>query len=78
MSLIAVSAMAQTDTLLLDSALVRVLRSHPSLLEAQEAVNVAESQVSIAKSAYLPTVTGSASYTRVAPVSEIPFGSMVF
>jgi outer membrane protein TolC len=78
MSLIAASATAQTDTLLLDSALVRVLRSHPSLLEAQEAVNVAESQVSIAKSAYLPTVTGSASYTRVAPVSEIPFGGVVF
>lgn len=76
--LLSLTANAQTDTLRLDSAITRVLRSHPTLLDAQEAINVAENQIKIARSGYLPTVSGSATYTRLDPVSKIKFGTQDF
>jgi len=67
------AAQQQVDSLSLDQIMAQVMQSHPSVKEAEEALNGATAKIDLAKSAYLPTVDLSASYTRLGPVSKVNF-----
>jgi len=55
------------DSLVLSNIIKVVLDQHPSIQEAQEAIKAADARISLAKTAYQPTVDASASYTRIGP-----------
>ncbi len=75
-SVIPAVAQQQTDSLSFQQVMSQVIRSHPSVQEAQEALNGATAKIELAKSAYLPTVDFDASYTRLGPVSKVSFPGM--
>jgi outer membrane protein len=62
------------DSLTLSFVLQKVIQSHPSVKEAEEALNAADAKIGLAKSGYLPNVNISASYVRIGPtaVFDIP------
>jgi outer membrane protein len=76
------AACAQTamgsDSLQLDSTIARVLRTHPSVKEAEEALNAADARIALAKSANLPYVDASAQYSRIDPVSKVSLMGQTF
>ena len=63
----------KSDSLSFDQVIVKVMDSHPSIKEAEEILNEANSRIELVKSAYLPTVDFSGSYSLVGPVSKITF-----
>jgi outer membrane protein TolC len=67
-----------SDSLRLDSTIARVLRSHPSVKEAEEALNAADARIALAKSANLPYVDASAQYSRIDPVSKVSLMGQTF
>lgn len=66
------------DSLLLQKAIGEAVSSHPSVLQAQEAIKMAEARIEIAKSSYLPTVEGNGKFTNIGPVPEISMGGQTF
>jgi outer membrane protein TolC len=52
-----------------------VLERHPQVMDAGESVLIADSRINQAKTGFLPTVNGTASYQYVAPIAspDIPF-----
>lgn len=64
-----------TTNLSLQQAIGLVIARHPQVMDATEGVLVADSKINQAKSGFLPTVNGTASYQYVAPISspDIPF-----
>ncbi|WP_321331013.1 TolC family protein [uncultured Bacteroides sp.] len=71
-----VAAQQPADSLSFQQVMKQVIDNHPSVKEAQEALNAATSQIALAKSAYLPTLDFNASYTRLGPVATIDFPGM--
>lgn len=69
------SAQAQqrADTLTLHETISRVIRTYPSVKQADEAVKSAGYNVKMARAALLPVVNASASYVRVEPVAKVHF-----
>ncbi|HNY01062.1 MAG TPA: TolC family protein [Bacteroidales bacterium] len=69
---------AQTGArpLSLDSAIARVVASHPSVRQAAEALSVADQRILLARSTRMPVVSGNAGYTRIGPVPEITIPGM--
>jgi outer membrane protein TolC len=61
------------DSLVLPKVISAVIASHPTVKEAEEAMNVAEARINLAKSGYLPDVDVSASYSHVGPVPSFEF-----
>ncbi len=66
-------AQQKSDSLSFDQVVTKVMDSHPSIKEAEEILNEANSRIELVKSAYLPTVDLSGSYSRVGPVSKVSF-----
>lgn len=66
------------DSLSLNKAIQEAIGSHPSVLQAQEAIKMADTKVIIAKSSYLPVVEGDATITQIGPVANLSFGGMSF
>ncbi len=64
---------AAGDTLSLDKAIRQVINDHPDVLAAQQVVEEAESRIGIARSAKLPNIAASATYSRVGPVPSFDF-----
>jgi outer membrane protein len=62
-----------TDSLGVNNIIKIVLDQHPSIQEAQEAVKAADARISLARTAYKPTVDGNASYTRIGPAPSFDF-----
>jgi outer membrane protein len=62
-----------SDSLILSNIIKIVLDQHPSIQEAQEAIKAADVRISLAKTAYQPTVDGSVSYTRIGPAPSFNF-----
>ncbi len=64
-----------TTNLSLQQAIGLVIARHPQVMDAAEGLLVADSKINQAKSGFLPTVNGTASYQYVAPISspDIPF-----
>ena len=61
------------DSLSLAQVMQTVIQSHPTVKEAEEAISVADAKIGLAKSAYLPNIDASASYSHVGPAPIIPF-----
>ena len=66
------------DTIELQQALELVIKNHPSVKEAEEAINIANAKIGLSKSAYLPDIDASATYYRVGPTPTLPFNGMEF
>ena len=67
------NAQTTTDSLSLSQIINQIVQSHPSIKEAEEALNIADAKIGMAKAGYLPNVDASANYTRIYPVPEITF-----
>jgi outer membrane protein TolC len=65
-----------TDSLSLQDVLTIVTTKYPSINQAKGAIELAETQIAIAKTGYLPNADISASYTRIGPVPSIDFPSI--
>lgn len=63
------------DSLTLSQVIRQVVSNHPSIKQAREALNVADAKIGLAKSAYLPDVDVSASYSHIGPVPSFDFPS---
>jgi outer membrane protein len=74
--LYSLKAQSTGDSLELQSILKEVLDSHPSVKEASEALNMADTKIAIAKSDYLPRIEGDASFSHIWPVSTVSFPSL--
>ncbi len=63
------------SNLSLQQAIGLVIARHPQVMDAAEGLLVADSKINQAKSGFLPTVNGTASYQYIAPISspDIPF-----
>lgn len=73
--------LVKSDSLTLSAVLQNVMQTHPTIKQAEEALNVAEAHIGMAKSAYLPDVDVSANYTFLAPdpILSFPgFGNIQF
>jgi outer membrane protein TolC len=58
------------DSLILSDVIQKVITSHPSIKEAEEALNIADARISIAKAGYLPDVDVNGNYSHIGPVSS--------
>jgi outer membrane protein TolC len=72
------AAAQQRDTLQLNQMISEAISSHPTVMQAMEAVKIADSRIALSKSSYLPTVDGTASYSHIGPVPTINFSGMQF
>jgi outer membrane protein len=61
------------DSLILEQVIQAVVQSHPTVKDAEEALNAADAKIAMAKSSFLPNIDASGSYSRVGPVPSIPF-----
>ncbi len=61
------------DSITLTTIISKVMQNHPSVKSAAENINAADAGIGLAKSAYLPTIDGTASYARLGPVQELTF-----
>jgi outer membrane protein TolC len=68
-------AQSSNDSLVLTDVIQKVIASHPSVKEAEEAINVADARISMAYSDYLPDVDVSGSYSHIGPVPSFEFPS---
>ena len=59
------------DSLDLESVIRQVVETHPSIIKATEAIQIAEAGIGMAKSARYPDIDFNAGYTHVAPISTI-------
>jgi outer membrane protein len=67
-----------TDSLQLKDIINRVIRDHPSVKSAEEAINNADARIGLAKTGYYPQVDVNASYANIGPVTKLSipdFGS---
>jgi outer membrane protein len=62
-----------SDSLTLSAVMKQVMKSYPTLQEAQQAIVAANARVGLSKSAYYPDISLSSSYTHIGPVSSIAF-----
>jgi outer membrane protein len=59
------------DSLTLDKYISTVVKNHPAVKEAEEALNAADIRIKLSQSAYFPNFDASASYSRIGPVSKM-------
>ena len=62
------------DSLTLSGILTQVMTNYPLLKKAEKELLSADAKMDLTKTAYLPDVNFSATYTRIGPVVSIPFG----
>ena len=61
------------DSLTITGVINDVLNTYPSIKQIEEALNIADAKIALARSGYFPNVDISASYARVEPVTTITF-----
>ena len=64
------------DSLTLPQILKQVLVSYPTIAKAQEAIQLAEANIGLAKSGYYPVIDASGSFTRIGPVPSFTVPGM--
>ena len=62
-----------SDSLTLGATLQAVLDANPSITNLTELSNASASRLSQSRAGFLPQVTGTATYTRIDPVVNLPF-----
>ena len=63
-----------SDSLTLDGTVRSVLDANPAITTLDELANAATGRLAQTRTGFLPQVTGTASYTRIDPVVQIPLG----
>ncbi|SFQ27845.1 TolC family protein [Hymenobacter arizonensis] len=63
-----------SDSLTLDGTLRSVLDANPAVTSLDELANAAGGRLAQTRTGFLPQITGTASYTRIDPVVQLPFG----
>jgi len=63
------------DSLSLDSIISKVVSTYPSVKEAEEALNAADTQIELARTGHYPIVSANASYSHIGPVTKFNFPS---
>jgi outer membrane protein len=69
-----------TDSLVINQVIKDVVSNFPSVKQAEEAINAAESRIGLARTGYYPDLDVSASYNHLGPLTEITvpsFGSIL-
>jgi outer membrane protein TolC len=61
------------DSLSLNNVVKEIVQNYPAIKEAEEAVNMADTKIGLAKSGYLPNADLAATYTRIWPVISLEF-----
>ncbi|MCL1934214.1 MAG: TolC family protein [Candidatus Azobacteroides sp.] len=59
------------DSLGLTAVIQQVINNYPSILKAEQDIAAANARIGLAKSAYYPSISVSASYTRLGPVTSL-------
>jgi len=59
------------DSLSFQDVIQVVLTTHPTVLEAREAINEAQARIGLARAAYYPNIEVDMSYARLGPVPEL-------
>jgi outer membrane protein len=68
--ILSVSVGYSQDKLSIDTAIARVIRTHPGIARAQAALEVAGARINLAEAGYYPMVDAGASYSRIGPVAK--------
>ena len=63
-----------SDSLSLSYIINAVMNNYPALIRADKDLEMANAKKDLTQTAYLPDVSFSTSYTRIGPVTSIPFG----
>ena len=66
-----------SDSLTLGGTVQAVLDANPGITNLTELANAASSRLSQSQAGFLPQITGTATYTRLDPVSKVAFGNDV-
>ncbi|MBN2616311.1 MAG: TolC family protein [Bacteroidales bacterium] len=66
------------DMVTLQQAIQQTVNNHPLIKEAENKVNIAQSQTEQQKTSLLPTVAANLSYTQVGPIPKIDFNGLSF
>ena len=66
-------AAQESGTLTVDQTIRRAIATYPSVKQAEEAVRSAGYNIKMARAAFLPVLSASASYTRIEPVATVHF-----
>jgi outer membrane protein len=64
------------DTINLPDIIQQVIEKHPSVLEAAEALKIADAKINLSKTPYYPNIDLTATYSRIGPVPEIDLPNM--
>ena len=67
-----------SDSLTLDGTVRSVLDANPAITTLDELANAATGRLAQTRTGFLPQVTGTATYTRIDPVVQIPLGGESF
>lgn len=59
------------DSLSLNRIIVQIVKTHPSVKQAQEVISTVETKIALAKSATMPTISGNGEYTRIGPTPSM-------
>ena len=62
------------DSLSLSEIINMVISNYPALKKAEKDIEIANAKIGLTKTAYLPDVSFSSSYSRIGPVTSINFG----
>jgi outer membrane protein len=64
------------DTLILKNVIQQVIDKHPSVLEALEALNMADAKINFSRNGFYPNVDITSSFTNLGPTPEINIPDM--
>jgi outer membrane protein len=70
------SAVQTGDSLSLKSIISEIIKMHPTVRGAEEALNAADARIGLAKTGYYPNVDMSANFSNIGPVIKITIPSM--
>jgi outer membrane protein len=71
-----ISVSSSVDSLSLSEIIKVVIDSHPSIKEAEEALNAADARINLARTGYNPEIDLAANYSLVGPVIELNIPNM--
>ncbi|HEY6019796.1 MAG TPA: TolC family protein, partial [Candidatus Paceibacterota bacterium] len=69
------AAMQATDSLVINQVIKDVISNFPTVKQAEEAINAAESRIGLARTGYYPDLDVTASYNHLGPLTEISIPS---
>ncbi|MGB8489705.1 MAG: TolC family protein, partial [Bacteroidales bacterium] len=71
----AMSKTTASDSLSLNSIIEEVIKTHPDIKAAEEAIRNADSRIKLAKTGYYPEIDFGADYSNIGPVMQITIPS---